>query len=411
MGLERVFKAPWTLRKLRSGPLGAMLGEFCGWLLEQGFSSNTVRKHLTSVGRLNAWLSEEGRQHAHGLSQSDVDRFLEAHRSCLQRVRGSIRRFVEYLSQKGLFDPLPANPPHHAVLDDYLAWMREQRHAAEGTLDKRRRSVKQFLEWLGVDATPEELSQLSAERIESFFLDYASETGLWARRSMQAGLRTFLGFCFHKGYVPHHLQHAVPRLRAYRLARVPHGLRPMQAQAIVESVDRGTDMGRRDYAILTMLHTYGVRGCQIRGLQLNDIRWSHDQILFRATKRGKDCLFPLTQQVGESLLDYLQNVRPRCAFPEVFLTCQAPHRPLARPSTLSSIVRKYVHRAGVEAPRKGSHLFRHTLATRLVGEGQSLKTVADVLGHRRLSTTFIYTKVDFPALSQVALEWPGEVVS
>ena len=133
MGLERVFEAPWRLRQLRSRPLGAWLGDFCDWLLEQGFSRNSVRRHLASVGRLNAWLSEEGRQCADGLSRRDVDRFLEAHHSCLKRIRGSIRWFIEYLSQKGLFDPLPASSSHHPLLDSYLAWMREHRHAAEGT--------------------------------------------------------------------------------------------------------------------------------------------------------------------------------------------------------------------------------------------------------------------------------------
>ena len=228
---------------------------------------------------------------------------------------------------------------------------------------------------------------------------------------MQWALRTFLHFCVHEGYVSRGLVHAVPRLRTYRLARVPHSLSEVQAQAVLESVDRGTDVRRRDYAILMMLHSYGVRGGQIRALQLNDIRWSQDQILFKATKGGKDSLLPLTPQVGESLLDYLQNARPRRRLPEVFLTCQAPYRPLAAASTLTSIVSKYIRRAGIEVASKGSHIFRHALATRMVADGHPFKAVADVLGHRHLSTTLIYTKVDFHALSQVALEWPEEVAS
>jgi site-specific recombinase XerD len=299
---------------------------------------------------------------------------------------------------------------YQPLLDGYLAWMRDYQHVAELTLVKRRHNVKRFLESLGTVATPEGLSQLTAEGIESFFLDDASEMGYSARRSMQAALRTFLRFCFHEGYVPQGLDHAVPTLRTYKLARVPHGLSEVQAQVVVESVDRDTDVGRRDYAMLTMLHTYGVRRGQVRALQLNDIRWSQDQILFRATKGGKDSLLPLTPKVGETLLDYLQNARPRSAFPEVFLTCLAPYRPMAA-NTLSAIVSKYIHRAGIKAASKGCHNFRHALATRMVADGHPFKAVADVLGHRNLSTTFIYTKVDFHALSQVALEWPQEVAS
>ena len=422
MGLERVFEAPWRLRQLRSRPLGAWLGDFCDWLLEQGFSWNSVRRHLANVGHLNTWLCEEGRECIHGLSSRDIEGFSEAYRyrcrnrrsleNHLKGVRRSIRRFVAYLTQEGLFDPLPSpSPAYQPLLDRYLTWMRKHRHAAEGTLRKRRHSIKRFFESLGADATPEGLSQLTAEGVESFFLNDVREMSHWARASMQWALRTFLHFCVHEGYVSSGLDHAVPRLRTYRLARVPHGLSEVQAQAVLESVDRGTDGGRRDYAILMMLHTYGVRGGQIRALQLNHIRWSQDQILFRATKGGKDSLLPLTSQVGESLLDYLQNARPRRTFPEVFLTCQAPYRPLAASSTLTSIVSKHIRRAGIEAASKGSHTFRHALATRMVADGHPLKAVADVLGHRHLSTTFIYTKVDFHALSQVALEWPEEVVS
>ena len=223
---------------------------------------------------------------------------------------------------------------------------------------------------------------------------------------MQTALRTFLRFCCYEGYIRQHLDHAVPTLRTYKLAQTPRGISEPQAQAILQSVDRGTAVGRRDYAILTLLHTYGVRGAQVRALQLSDIGWAEDQILFRATKNGKDSLLPLTAQVGKSLLDYLQNARPCCWFPEVFVTSRAPYHPLRN---LGEIVRRSMCAAGVDAPCKGSHAFRHAFATRMVAEGHPFKAVADVLGHRCLSTTFIYTKVDFNALKQVALEWPKEV--
>lgn len=410
MGLERVFTASWRLRQLRSGPLRTLLEDFCDWLLEQGFSESSVRKHLANVGHLNACLCERCRECVDGLSRTDVDGFFEACQ-CGSRVRHSIGCFVEYLTWRGLFDPLPALPVCQTVLDRYVAWMRDHQKRAEPTLKTRCHQVERFLEWLGGGGTPEGLSQLTAERIESFFLDCASEMGRSARRSMQSALRTFLRFCVHEGYLPQGLDRAVPSLRTYKLARVPHSLNEVQAQAIVDSVDRGTDVGRRDDAILTLLHTYGVRGGQVCALQLNDIRWSQDQILFRATKGGKDSLLPLTVQVGESLLDYLQNARPRGAFPEVFLTCRAPYRPMAGPGTVTAIVSKHIRRAGVETASKGSRVFRHGFATRMVADGHPLKAVADVLGHRHLSTTFIYTKVDFRALSQVALEWPEEVAS
>lgn len=421
MGLERVFVARWTLRKLQSRPLGDLLDGFCDWLLERGFSRHPVRLHLANVSHLNVWLAEQDWRWSGCLSRQEVEAFFQAYRfRCrnrgpleehLRRVGYSIHRFCEYLSAEGLFDPLEKPTVYQPLLRAYLNWMRERQHASPGTLERRRHGVKQFLEWLGPQATAEGISELSAERIEHFFMERVQGMGHAARRSMQAALRTFLRFCCHEGYIRTPLAHAVPTLRTYKLATVPRGLSEAQAQAVLATVDRHTAAGRRDYAILQLLHTYGVRGGQVRALRLADLDWAEDRILFRACKQGKDSLLPLTAEVGESLLDYLHPARPHCAFPEVFLTCRAPYHPLPNANSLSVIVERHIRAAGIELPSKGSHVFRHSFATRMVAAGHSLKAIADVLGHRHLSTTFLYTKVDFRALKEVAMDWPEEAMS
>jgi integrase len=159
-----------------------------------------------------------------------------------------------------------------------------------------------------------------------------------------------------------------------------------------------------------LLYTYGVRGGQVRALSLEDINWAQNQILFKASKNGKDSLLPLTDEVGKALLDYLQKSRPAFSCPHVFLTSRAPYHPLPHSSSLSAIVDRRIRAAGIQIPSKGAHAFRHCFATRMLQKDHCLKAIADVLGHRHLGTTFIYTKVDFNALRQVALEWPQEVL-
>ena len=421
MGLELVFKASWKLRDLRKAPLGSLLEELCEWLLGRGFTRGIVRKHLGNLLHLNRWLAECGWDGANRLSRNEVEGFLSVYpgrcrcrgvqREHLKRMEHSLSRFVEFLRHRDLFDPLAATPVNQPVLDEYLRWMRDHQHAAKGTLELRQLSVARFLASLRENATTNGLEGLDAHRVESFFIEYSEERGRSSRRSMQAALRTFLRFCFHEGYISQRLDHAVPTLRTYKLSTVPRGLTEAQAHEVLASVDRNTVVGRRDFAILMMLYTYGVRGGQLRALRLDDIHWSQDRILFRATKGGKDSLLPLTADVGESLLAYLQSGRPRSAFREVFLTCRAPYHPFRKSNSLSEIIRRYIRALGLELPSKGSHVFRHSFATRMVADGHPLKAVADVLGHRYLSTTFIYTKVDFNALSQVPLEWPEEVRS
>jgi site-specific recombinase XerD len=331
---------------------------------------------------------------------------LEGH---LRRIRHSVNRFTSHLREEGRFVAAPAHAIYEPLLAGYLQWMRSYRHAAPGTLKVRTHSLTRFLESLGQDATPRGLAKLDCEKVEQFVLAYASGNGRSARRSMQSALRTFFRFALHDGYLRQPLDRAVPTLRTYKLATVPRGLSEQQVQEVLRGIERNTEVGRRDYAILQLLSTYGVRGGQVRALRLEELDWLREEILFKAVKHGKDVRVPMTLAVGEAVLDYLQNGRPACSCAEVFLTCRAPYHPLPSSNSLSAIVERRVCAAGIDLPSAGAHAFRHGFATRMLQQGHPLKAIADVLGHRHLSTTFIYTKVDFNALKQVALEWPQEV--
>ncbi len=419
MELEKIFKSPHTLTKLITGPLATFLEGFVRWLLIGGFTLNCIRKHLSIVSHLNEYLRKANDRPRTLVTKKDIEGFFEEYTDqCrnrgpleghLRRTHHSINRFIAYLDTEGRFDPMVQMPTYQALLDEYLHWLRHYQHSTEETLGVRAHSISRFLQWLGAQATAQGLAKLTPEKIETFFLDHAQAMGRAERRSMQSALRTFLRFGLQQGYLQRRLDRAVPTLRTYKLSTVPRALTEEQAQQIINTVDRQTHSGRRDYVILQLLYTYGVRGGQVRSLRMEDIRWSDNQILFRASKNGKDSLLPLTNAVGQGLLDYIRYARPHYSYPQVFLTCRAPYHPLAHSCSLSSIVGRHTRAAGIDVPSKGAHAFRHGFATRMVEKGHTLKEVADVLGHRHLSTTFIYTKVDFNALKQVALDWPEEV--
>jgi len=223
-------------------------------------------------------------------------------------------------------------------------------------------------------------------------------------------LRTFFRFCFSQGYIERDLSHAIPTLRTYKLDRLPRGITDEEAQLILSNINRQTETGRRDYAIIQILYTYGIRGGQVRALLLDNIDWNQSHIRFAPLKHGKEVLQPLTDDVGESILDYLQHSRPKMAYPHVFLTIRAPYRPLQYSTTLSEIIRRNMRDAGITSAVSGAHVFRHCFASRMLKQGHSLKSIADMIGHRCIHTTFIYTKVDFQALNPVALEWPEEAI-
>ena len=375
--------------------------------------------HLRNVAHLDEYLGRKGGEFRQVVSRKDIEGFFKFYPSqCrnrkapdahIRRVQYSIHRFVTYLQETGCCSLSVEQDCFQPLLDAYREWMRNYHHVTAGTIETRVHPLRLFLRWLGPEATPQGLSHLTPERIERFFLNYAETVGRSARRSMQSALRTFFRYCLQQGHIRQPLDQAIPTLRTYKLATVPQGLTDAQAQTVLRTIDRTNAAGRRDYAIVRLLHTYGVRGCQIRDLRLQDIDWRRNEIRFRASKHGKDSQLPLTAAVGESLLDYLQNSRPGCSYPHVFLTCRAPYQPLPHSNSLSAIVERRIRSTGIDVPRKGSHVFRHGFATRMLEQGHSLKAIADVLGHRHLQTTFIYTKVDFNVLKQVALEWPEEV--
>ncbi len=317
---------------------------------------------------------------------------------------------MDYLGESGLLAPCsPSSPPYDGVLEKYLDYLKCERNLAGHTLRAHRQCVSDFLNNLGGPVVAR-LGQLSPEQVLAFFTKYGQDRGPNLRRRLQGVLRSFLRFCLQQGYLERDLAEVVPPLRTYKLSGVPRAISEEDAQKTLHRIDRTTCAGRRDFAILQLLYTYGVRSGQVRALQLDDVQWRENQIRFRAHKGGKQLIHPLTDEVGDSLLDYLRLGRPQALYPEVFLTSHAPIRPLRSASAVSKMVSQRMHQAGVNKPKASCHAFRHAFAARMLQQGQTLKTIADLLGHRNINTTFIYTKVDFRTLQLVPLDWP-EVAS
>ena len=419
MYLEKFFKAPYTLQRFAEGPLAPQLDGFCGWLDHQGFSKYTVRIHIPRIYHFSCYLATVGVEEAQQLKNDHIQCFLTDHipqchcpgvRSFQgHRVAFSIHRFLEYLKELEIIGDLSSQRlPYETLLNEYLKWLEDYHHLAPGTIELRRGYLVRFFQLLPNNRFPECLKSITPLQIQDLFLDYAKSQGLAARRSMQGTLRTFFRFCFIKGYTLQNRAPAVPTLRTYKLQTVPRTISDDMAENILNTIDRKTDLGRRDFAILMLLYTYGVRAAHVRALTFEDINWRKSELRFQALKHGKDSVVPLTTEVGESLLDYIRLTRPKFPYPQVFLTAKAPYQPLRSSRVLRQIIAKYMRPLNKDAPSYGAHLFRHCFASRLINHQQSIKAIADLMGHRFIQTTFIYTKVDFHNLNQVPLEWPEE---
>lgn len=415
MVLEDFYRRPATLARLRLPPLGPLMGGFCKWLGRQGFSRSALHHRLWQVSHFNEYLRRRGVKEARDVEAIHGERFIHNHLPRCHcpgrhgrrhdRAQSSVRSIIEYLSEQGLLAcPSLSSPPYQELLQEFLDYLKCERNLALRTFKAYREYVTALFEALGAPVA-ERLSELSPEQVLDFFKNYTKGKGPDLRRRLRGILRSFFRFCLQKGYLETDLTETLPPIRTYKLSGVPRGISEEDASKTLVSIDRTTPCALRDFAILQLLHTYGVRGVQIGVLRLYDIHWRENQIRFSACKRGKEVLEPLTDEVGESLLEYLQNGRPQAPHAEVFLTDRAPFRPLSS-AAVSDLVARRIRQAGVSKPTGCSHAFRHAFATRMLQQGQSLKTIADLLGHRDLNTTFIYTKVDLPTLRQLPLEWP-----
>jgi integrase/recombinase XerD len=416
---EQIITCPEARAKLSCGPLVNLIDGFYLWLQARGLCDKTIRLFLQFISLFNTYLARFYPLPLDAVTKEDVDDFLSddslpcncpgAKLYLRGRIHCAMGYFIDYLTQEEVYTPELKQPPvYQPLLEEFLIWLRNYHHLAPGSVSCRRVDIIKFFQWLGPQATKAGLGELTHSHVETFFVTRVRDMGQSMRHSLCSTLRAFFRFCLQKGYTRLRLDKAVLSFPQYSLATVPATLSDEQVQILFQSVGQYSKAVLRDHAILLLLYTYGVRAGQVSALRLEDINWTKAEIRFRAQKNGHDILLPLTDEVGDKLFHYIKEMRPASACPEVFLTSRAPCHSLCHSGGITGMVRYYVIKNGFNLPNKGAHLFRYTFASRMVQQNNSLKCVADMLGHRHLSTTFKYTKIDFDALKQVALPWPQE---
>jgi integrase len=179
-----------------------------------------------------------------------------------------------------------------------------------------------------------------------------------------------------------------------------------QLATLLASCDTSTVDGRRDLAITLCLARLGLRAGEVAALDLKDIDWRQGILRLNRTKNGSSAELPLLEEVGQALASYLRRGRPACGHRQVFLW-DSPPWPMDR-HAISDVVRRGLRRCGLEVPRPGAHLLRHTLASHLVQKGASLKEIADLLRHRHVNSASVYAHVDLPALQALVQPWAKE---
>jgi integrase/recombinase XerD len=417
--LEQYFVKPKTIDRFRGSWISAEIETYLAWMVEQGYSTKSIWRRVPTAFVFGEFARGRGVS-AVGELPAHVDAFVAdavarhhartgSTRSMAKEVRGPIEQLLSVVVTG--FEP--TGRPHHtrpfaAVVPGFFDYLLEERGLRPASVRGYRHHLvcfEAYLQRIGVES----IGELSPTILSAFVVERAA-AGL-AKSTVRDDvgvLRVFLRYAHREGVLATDLSATVGWPQVYRLSNIPRSISWEEVNRVLAGVERRTEAGRRDYAILLLLVTYGLRGREVAALTLDDIDWKRERLAIPERKAGHSTAFPLSAVVGEALLDYLQHGRPVTTDRHVFFRAAAPRRPIGA-AAVSSLSRSYLLRAGVEVARPGSHTLRHSAVQRLVDANFDLKTIGDFIGHRSARSTEVYAKVAVEALREVALG-DGEAV-
>jgi integrase/recombinase XerD len=398
---------PARICAVGGAPTGGSIEGFAKELFQHGYSKISVRRHTRSAKRIVRWAIRQGLS-THDLGEQVIESFGDHLRRCPRACTNSAevvagaRLFISYLQgidkpPSRYHRPAAAEPD---LLKSFCAWMRERRGTCDRALYNYSIPIRELIKCIGGDP-----SALDAASLRQFVLRQ-SQGGRWAARLCRTALRMFLRFLIAEGRCHAGLLSAIPVVPCWRLTSLPRYLPPEDVERIIACCNATSRIGTRDRAILLLLARLGLRAGDIVQMRLTDIDWKNAWIQVSGKSRRQTRL-PLTHEIGQAIVAYVQTGRYPAQTDALFLRSRAPFRALGSHCAVSMIVDRAFRRAGVKRPGRGAaHLLRHSFASSMLRQGASLQDISAILRHRSIETTQIYAKVDVAGLQQITQCWP-----
>ncbi len=386
------------------------------YLADRGYAARTISGYFSSIAHFALWSGEQ-QIGLSDINEALINRFLKEHlldcrcalrcQRTLPMARAALKQLLLMLRANGLcvHQHTPGSDFITAELADFDGYLADVRGLSPVTRSVRLRHLRNFLiDCFGNGAV--QVSLLEPGNVTHFIAQY---TEGWVPSSIRVActsIRSYLAFKASTGEQTVALIAALPRVAQWRLAGLPKQLSSEEVKRLLGAFDRRSATGRRDYAITRCLMDLGLRRAEVARLRLDDVDWCAGTLNIHTKGKRIDVL-PLPKTTGRAIMQYLQDGRPQTTRRELLVRHPPPVNAPAHPDIVRNAVRYAAIRCGLEHRIRGTHILRHTLAGQLVQCGTRFKEIADLLRHRNLNTTTIYAKVDFPALEQVALPWPG----
>jgi site-specific recombinase XerD len=400
-------------------PLDELISKALCQLQELNYSVRTVRRYQTVWRRLV--LFAEQYQFDNKLSEDLIEQFLgqysvqygqsipkeetwRKHAVFSIKILSNFSRYRRI--ERHMIDIHRHSVPStmKKTLYEYAQYCREKRHLRDSTTESRFREISLFLDFLG-KRNIKIFNQIQAIDLSEFVTSRQCFKPKTISRIV-SDIRMFLQFLVLRGLIKIDLTRHLPTIHISQNATIPSVWDQALVAKLLNAVDRSSPRGKRDYAILLLAYQLGLRISDIRVLTLDHINWEAATISIIQSKTQTPLCLPLTDEVGNALIDYLSSARPNTSYREIFLKLTPPFVPLSKNS--HHIVTFWRELAGIKFRSKqhhGMHSLRHSLATHLLEKGTPFPVVADILGHTSMTSTLIYAKTNVEALRQVALSF------
>lgn len=403
--LVRLLRAP-------QGVLAPYIVPFARALRDEGFQPVSVARRVSLASDFSRWLASRN-VGLPGVGEPHCLRYLRcrSRRVLLSKCdEATLRGLLRFLRASEAISPAPDPRPRRVCgvdrcVGSFARYLEDQRGLAQVTIVDYCIYVRRFLLAL-FGRRQVRLSALSAQHIMKYVQRRAARASREQARHLITALRAFLRYARYRAEIVPDLQGAVLSVAQWSRNPIPRAMPDELLRQLLQHCDRSTAMGLRDYAILLLLARLGLRSGEIVRLELDDIDWQTGSLCVHG--KGTTGQLPLPDDAGKALAAYLRHGRPHCLSRRVFLRAVAPVAPFRGSPAIGSIIRHRLRHAGIELPNKGTHQFRHALATQMLRRGASLTEIGQVLRHRSPQTTQVYAKVDLVSLRTLALAWPGD---
>lgn len=411
--LEHHYRSFKAVDRVRALWLGPQIERYVQSLDEQHTSNATIRQHIRALAHFNDFVIARGVIQLRELPDH-VDAFVEQWKAdhgawCKNaQDRAAVTSQSRIPVERMLCMVLPGykrpisklSLPFSISAPGFFTFLTEEKGLRPNTLHNYTYTLRPFESYLGSIGIT--LAELTPACITGFLTERAKALHKSGMLNSTTALRVFLRYLHREDILASDLVPSVPRGRAYKQASIPRAIRWEDVEQLLASVDRRSVLGKRDYAILVLLASYGLRSREIAAMQLDDFDWQHSQVSIPMRKGGHSTRYPLSATVGEAVIEYLQVRRTDVGHRSIFLTTKSPYVPMQH-FTVASMAAVRLRAAGIKVSRAGSHTLRHTCVQRLVQANVPFKVIGDYVGHRDPASTLVYGKVAVHKLRELVI--------